>query len=188
MNAFELAALIQASAPNSTAILSPGEIPKSVIAFGWNLAGVDLYWEEPAGMKALNFHENMEIPKKQKFYCPRMIFRYCDESLYCYAVKGKNTITDKTELFMAPFPNMLSKDESCMGTAAPNKEGIDSLKALIQLWAHGFYYGVFTHNAVERVNKTTLKDYYTKFAHNEKSEKFLKSAEKTFGAWKEENS
>lgn len=184
MTGEELGKLVAASARNKTAYtMRPGSLPKNVLSIGWSVSGLDITWEMPAGMHKLNFHENLKIPKRD-FWCPRMLFRYRDESLYTYAVKGKAPITGNTKLYHVPFPNMFEEGESCMGSAQPSAQMIETLDDLIKQWTHGFMYGVFTHDTdASFAKKMTLKNYYLNHAKNSKSEEFLKPAGINFRDW-----
>ena len=174
--------LAKLGSKSSTQIMKPTSIPKETLKIGWSLSGIELYWHLPSEKHNITFAEESGI-KSGLYLCPGLVFHYKEDTISVAAVKDK-VINDETELYYAPFSNMIGKFNSCMGTAQPNSEMIENIGDLIRRWTLGFIEGEFTHNTSGTTKTKDLKEYYENHTKSlEKIHKVLEEANVQFGDW-----
>lgn len=84
---------------------------------------------------------------------PGLVFMATDKDLYIYAFKGASAPTPETRLYQAPFFNVWSRGQVCVGNAArPQNERRDDLDA----WERMFFGSHFTHPNFTQKDRLTI--------------------------------
>lgn len=74
--------------------------------------------------------------------CPGLIFMAAEQAMYVYAFKGAGAPTPETKLYQAPFFNVWSRGQVCVGNAVvPQEDRRDDPDA----WERMFFGSHFTH-------------------------------------------
>jgi len=112
-------------------------------------------------MQLLKFSKSLKI-KNQQYPLPGLIFLLNNTSLYVYAYFGKERPHNATELFKAPFYNMFTEGQICMGDNKMHKlSGIKNKYDAIHIARSIFFESEFSHYVDARVlNSLTLEEYY----------------------------
>lgn len=115
-----------------------------------------IWWSAPK-KRSLFFktssHNSTTFDGKGSCPCPGLVFMATDKSLYVYAFRGKDAPTPKTKLYQAPFFNVWSGGQVCVGNAAlPREEQRDNLDA----WERMFFGSHFTHPNFTEKDRLTV--------------------------------
>lgn len=92
--------------------------------------------------------------------CPGLVFMATQGRLYIYAFKGQGSPTRETNLFQAPFFNVWSRGQVCVGNAdVPKDDRSDDLDA----WERMFFGSHFTHPNFTQKDRLTVGVEPTRF-------------------------
>jgi len=116
-----------------------------------------MIWWTPPQKRALFFKKSSHNAKtfdgKGICPCPGLVFMSTDRSLYLYAVKGASAPSQATALYQAPFFNVWSQGQVCVGNAhVPQEDQRDDLDA----WERLFFRSEFTHPNFTQKNRLTV--------------------------------
>lgn len=85
--------------------------------------------------------------------CPGLVFMAAEGQMYVYAFKGKEAPTRKTKLYQAPFFNVWSQGQVCVGNAdVPKDDRSDDPDA----WERMFFRSHFTHPNFTQKDRLTV--------------------------------
>lgn len=85
--------------------------------------------------------------------CPGLIFMATEQALYVYAFKGTGAPTPETKLYQAPFFNVWSRGQVCVGNAVvPQQDRRDDPDA----WERMFFGSHFTHPNFTQKDRLTV--------------------------------
>jgi PRTRC genetic system protein B len=130
--------------------LAPQEQPamlwhdQSVLASGMGR----MIWFEPPQKRSLFFKESSlnQATFTARGVCatPGLVFMACLDplALYVFAVKGSETPSQDTQLYQAPFFNVWSRGQICMGNSDYPRE---EARANPDAWSKTFFGSHFTH-------------------------------------------
>jgi PRTRC genetic system protein B len=121
---------------------SDGLLPEKVLHI--HTTGGFALWHTPPQEAALLFKNHLSIPCG-KAHIPALIWKADRDSLYVYALKGKDRPGMKTDLYNAPFFNLYEDGRVCMGTVEIDMEGDCSLEEFISRWEDYFLNSYFSH-------------------------------------------
>lgn len=91
----------------------------------------------------LYFKKDLDIPCG-KVKIPALVWKATQSGLQIYAMADKAEPTEKTALYFAPFFNINSKSEVCMGTVDIDVEG-SFLEEFMSRWESYFFNSYFSH-------------------------------------------
>jgi PRTRC genetic system protein B len=118
-----------------------GLLPKNLLAYNPNLNG--LAWWSPAQKRHLSFSKDLGISSGH-YHLPALLFLVIDKTLWLYALDNSRRPSEKSQLFKAPFHNMIDDDSVCMGnTTLPSFNG--SLPEFMHGWEVAFFGSEFSH-------------------------------------------
>ena len=100
-----------------------------------------LIWYIPAGYYSLKFSKDLNIPDGQ-CYLPTLVFKLSKGVLSVFAVKS-NKPTESTKLYVAPFHNVFSGGNVCMGSAKVDKA--NDILHIMENYEEAFFNSKFTH-------------------------------------------
>jgi len=122
--------------------------PKSIMA--GNVLYIDpspngfVMWYTKAARKQLFFVENLGIPNGTAAI-PSLLWVADKRKLYIYALKTDRKPTAATALYHAPFFNVYSEGNVCMGTVDVNIRNSASLEEFTAAWESYFFKSYFSH-------------------------------------------
>lgn len=102
-------------------------------------------WYTPPQKRDLFFTENLGIPSGIA-PVPAMVWKATLNTLSVFALKGKAKPNEKTALYHAPFLNIYSNGNVCMGNVAIQITKQTNLPAFMQLWEDYFFQSNFSHS------------------------------------------
>lgn len=143
--------------------LIEGLKPKDRPVVEWNDPSVlakgmgRLIWWTPPRKRALFFKKSSSslIPVEGKGNCPTpgLVFMAGPRTLHVFAFKGDTAPTRQTQLFQAPFFNVWSNGQVCVGNATlPDEDQRNDLEA----WERFFFGSNFTHPNFREKDRLTL--------------------------------
>lgn len=114
-------------------------------------------WWSPPKRRSLFFkkssHNKATFEGKGTCSCPGLVFMAAEKSMYVYAFKGSDAPNPKTKLYQAPFFNVWSAGQVCVGNAAlPREDQRDNLDA----WERMFFGSHFTHPNFTEKDRLTV--------------------------------
>jgi PRTRC genetic system protein B len=127
----------------SNYLKSKGVLPNKVLFINGQTNGYAI-WYTPPQEVVLYFVQGLNIPTG-KAKIPAMIWKATKNSLNVYAVKGKAKPTDKTLLYHAPYFNIYSSGNVCMGTVNVNIDRFTNLDEFMEKWETYFFNSYFSH-------------------------------------------
>jgi PRTRC genetic system protein B len=140
----ELARALDTSKELNRRFLTPrGLLPEQVLYIDHNHNGC-VIWHTPAREVNLFFTEDLTIPNG-KAKLPPLLWKATKEQLYIYALKTSKKPDGKTLVYHAPFFNVHSNGNVCMGTVAISIENDCFLEDFISQWEHYFFESRFSH-------------------------------------------
>ncbi|OCX54224.1 PRTRC system protein B [Mucilaginibacter sp. PPCGB 2223] len=122
---------------------SRGMLPGNILYINPSHNGFAV-WHTPLQEVDLFFVDGLAIPSG-KAHIPAMIWKATKDSLYVYALKGKGKLTEKTVLYHAPYFNIYSNGNVCMGTVSINIDRYTCLQDFMRLWQEYFFNSYFSH-------------------------------------------
>lgn len=116
-----------------------------------------IVWWSPPKMRSLFFkksgHNGGTFDGRGTCPTPGLVFMATERDLYIYAFKGASAPTPETKLYQAPFFNVWSRGQVCVGNAArPQIERRDDLDA----WDRMFFGSHFTHPNFTQKDRLTI--------------------------------
>jgi PRTRC genetic system protein B len=137
---------------------SKGLLPSNVLYVNQHANGYAVWYTPPQEVN-LFFIDGLKIPSG-KFYIPAMLWKASAEHLSVYALKGKMKPTENTKLCHAPYLNVYSSAQVCMGTVQINSGKTTCLEEFVTTWERYFFDSNFSHsisgNNSTRSNTTDL--------------------------------
>lgn len=157
-------------------LLAPELLPANVLVSMVN----KIIWWNPESYHQLYFVKDLEIPNGC-VWLPPLIFKLEGSSLSVVAFKGKERPTYDTKLYQAPFHNIGSDGDICMGSARV-KKGIDTVHERIQAHEAAFWMSEFSHLMGGCPTKTNLNILYNRLIGTKKKfpKRELKPVEKDY--------
>ncbi|WP_158557170.1 PRTRC system protein B [Mucilaginibacter conchicola] len=102
-------------------------------------------WYTPTQQRVVFFTENLGIPSGRASV-PAMVWKATADTLSVFALKGKAKPNESTPLYHAPFLNIYSGGNVCMGNVAIQITKQTSLAEFMQLWEEYFFQSNFSHS------------------------------------------
>jgi PRTRC genetic system protein B len=127
----------------SNYLKSKGVLPNKVLYINAQTNGYAV-WYTPPQEVVLYFVQGLNIPTG-KAKIPAMIWKATKNSLNVYAIKGKAKPTDKTTLYHAPYFNIYTDGNVCMGTVNINIDRFTNLDEFMDKWETYFFNSYFSH-------------------------------------------
>lgn len=114
-------------------------------------------WWNPPQTRSMFFQKSSHNPKtfSGRGQCPSpgLVFMATDKALYVFAFAGKDAPTQGTALYQAPFFNVWSTGQVCVGNAIrPGEDQRESMDA----WERMFFGSHFTHPNFSEKDRLTL--------------------------------
>lgn len=122
---------------------SKGILPHNILQINPSQKG-SVIWFTKAQQRQLYFVKNLEIPNG-KVKVPAMLWIADREKLSVFAVMNDKRPTEKTPLYHAPFFNVYSDGDVCMGTVDIRIQKSASVEEFIEQWEHYFFNSYFSH-------------------------------------------
>ncbi len=143
--------------------LIEGLKPKDRPSIEWNDPAIlargmgRLIWWTPPRKRAMFFkassHSLVEFSGKGTCPTPGLVFMAAARTLHVFAFKGDAAPTRQTQLFQAPFFNVWSNGQVCVGNAMlPEDDQRNDLEA----WERFFFGSNFTHPNFRQKDRLTL--------------------------------
>jgi PRTRC genetic system protein B len=120
-----------------------GLVPPTVLHINSTHHGF-LIWYTPSKMVDLLFQSNLNI-KSGRGYAPALIWKADREQLRIYAIKVDERPTLETPLFHAPFFNVYSAHNVCMGDVNIDISKNCDVETFMASWEKYFFGSYFTH-------------------------------------------
>ena len=116
-----------------------------------------MIWWQPPQKRSLFFkksaHNDCTFDGRGICPSPGLVFMATDNDLYVYAFKGAGAPTVATKLYQAPFFNVWSRGQVCVGNAVrPKNERRGNLDA----WERMFFGSHFTHPNFTQKDRLTM--------------------------------
>ena len=115
-----------------------------------------LLWWCPPMQRSLFFRRSAQHPgsfeARGRCGCPGLVFLAADRQLFVYAFKGAATPTRDTRLYQAPFFNVWTSGQVCVGNAALPQMDVDDPAA----WERMFFQSHFTHPNFTEPDRLTV--------------------------------
>lgn len=141
-----------------------GIIPKNVLHFD-SMDGSIIFYTEPM-FKTLYFTKQLDIPSAE-YKIPFLLWKYKNKSLSVFALK-KTPKSEKEKLHHAPFMNINTVGNVCMGSVSYGKEE-NFYDSLMEDIVEKFFDSNFSHTNHDNL----LKMNYTKFLKEHAGDKNL---------------
>ncbi|MDF2189316.1 hypothetical protein [Paraflavitalea sp. CAU 1676] len=124
-----------------------GIIPANMIHFDVRPGGYyDMTWFRPAEKRHLFFVDGLHIPSGEAMV-PAMLYQVKRKGLYVYALTSDERPALTTELYNAPYHNVSSDGDVCLGSAKVKKPTTRTYQAEMEYWEAMFWKSEFTHLA-----------------------------------------
>ncbi|MFD0749277.1 PRTRC system protein B [Mucilaginibacter calamicampi] len=128
----------------SSYLKSNGLLSINVLYVNQQSAGYAV-WYTPPQEVTLFFVDSLNI-SSGKYHVPAMVWKANADRLAVYAIKGKAKPAAKTKLYHAPFLNVYSGGNVCMGTVQIQIGKSSCLEEFMQLWQQYFFNSNFSHS------------------------------------------
>lgn len=122
---------------------SRGLLPNNIVYINPLNNGFTVWYTPPQEVN-LFFVESLGIPSG-KVCIPAMLWKASKDRLDVFALKGKSKPTAKTTLYHAPFFNIHSSGNVCMGTVVINIDRSTALEDFMAQWERYFFNSYFSH-------------------------------------------
>jgi PRTRC genetic system protein B len=144
------------------------------LILGYNTDVVDdvVTWICPEQKIHLMFAKSVKGIKSGMYYIPNLVFQSNGKNVKVYSIKKRDIhkLNPDTILYQAPFMNVYSSGEVCIGSAKIKQ--FADVNELIYNVEHMFFNSVFTHTNTNMIVKGSLLDAYNN-QKNKFSEKLL---------------
>lgn len=119
-----------------------GRLPQNLLYADTRKGSEKYIWSNPPRKRMMYFVKNLRI-ENAEYHVPGIIYVAKESSLAVYAYKDKR-LSDKTELFAAPFFNT-SNQSVCLGAAKLQKPTNPTYAELLEYWEKKFWLTEFSH-------------------------------------------
>ena len=133
----------------STFLTPEGILPSNVLHIDPTDNG-SLLWYTKGQKQTLHFTENLNLPSAE-ITLPSLVWKADRKHLRLYALKGKSKPAALTPLYHAPFFNLYSNGNVCMGDVSVRIRQAASLEEFIGAW-HGYFYGSYFSHLIDSHN------------------------------------
>ena len=123
---------------------SRGILPNKVLYVNYGANGYAI-WYTPPQETTLFFTESLNIPSG-KARVPAMVWKATNEKLSVFAIKGKTKPSAETALYHAPYLNIYTGGNVCMGTVKIAIGRDTALEDFMNLWETYFFNSYFSHS------------------------------------------
>lgn len=128
---------------------------------------IEMIWYRPEEKRNLFFSEQLHIPSGEA-WVPALIYHAERKSLNIYALNSNDRPKENTQLYHAPFHNINSDGNVCLGSAKVKKEKRNTYQSLMKYWEDMFWLSEFTHLAGhENITKTNVNTLWKKLIGKE---------------------
>ena len=171
-------------AKNEDKILEKSCFPyRNILGFKSNPMETTVAWIYPAQKVNLLYRENVKGIKSGIYHIPNIVFVSNGNSVDVYAIKRKDilNLSEDTILYHAPFMNIGSRGDVCMGSA--KVEDYDTVTEMIDSVEQAFFQSIFTHTNHNNIVEGGILDCY----NNQKKkfdEKLLIKCKRLKEIWK----
>lgn len=154
-----LSELLQTSQDVKNSYLkSKGILPANVLYVNQQANGYAVWYTPPQEVN-LFFVDSLNIPSG-KYHIPAMLWKANADHLAVFAIKGRSKPGATTKLYHAPYLNVYSRGNVCMGTVEIQIGKSTCLEDFMQLWEQYFFNSNFSHsisgNNSTKTNTTDL--------------------------------
>ncbi|SRR6266498_3294360 len=148
--AAELAAHLNTSTDlNKDFLTTKGLLPDNLLYLKSNKQGFAV-WFTPSHKLQLFFKEALLIPCGEAFVLA-MVWKAERETLHVYAIANDKKSSINTSLYHAPFFNVYSNGNVCMGSVDVEIETNCCLEDFIKMWQSYFFNSYFSHMVSEHI-------------------------------------
>ena len=140
----------------------------SHLLYARNRPGITVVmWYRQSEKRSLNFTEKLKI-KSTGVIIPAMLYLVINNKLYLFALSDNDRPTLSTKLYNAPFFNVYSDGNVCLGTA---KVGVraKTFELEAERFERAFYMAEQTHGAHKDICKTPITQLWPKLIAANKS-------------------
>ncbi|MBW8683506.1 prokaryotic E2 ligase family D protein [Chitinophaga rhizophila] len=120
-----------------------GVFPATVLKIDTRPAGNVTWYTKPKSV-FMHFQQSSDIPSG-KAKIPALVWKANQRKLSVFALKDGKRPKENTELYHAPFFNVYSSGEVCMGTTSLKTLAKKTLLPFMQEWERLFFDSVFSH-------------------------------------------
>lgn len=133
---------------------------RNILGYQSDLMEDTVAWIYPAGKVKLHYSGNVKGLKTKLYFIPHIVFISNGKSITVHAIKGNDILklTEKTQLYKAPFMNVNSDWTVCMGSAKVKK--FHDVNEMIQSIEDAFFESTFTHTNYNKIVKGGIVDCY----------------------------
>jgi PRTRC genetic system protein B len=140
-----LSGLLQTTQETKSGYLkSKGLLPSNILYVNQQANGYAVWYTPPREVN-LFFVDRLNIPSG-KFHVPAMLWKANADHLTVYGLKGKSKPTEKTKLCHAPYLNIYTSGQVCMGTVQINIGKSACLEDFTKTWEQYFFNSNFSHS------------------------------------------
>lgn len=143
----ECAQLVKSLTPSvrfEGSFLQPsGLIPPNVLYLSWT--GRYAVWYTAARRIDLKFTESLGIPSGEASI-PPLVWKAGKNSLQLFALRDTKKINEQASLYHAPFFNVFSTGDVCMGTVKVDLPEDTTLEDFMAIWETCFFNSYFSHS------------------------------------------
>lgn len=122
-------------------IYCKGFLPKNLLYQGKNNLNVELIWYVKSSWQTLSFSKSLGI-KNGIMKVPTLIFKLKGSELFVFAIKSDSP-KESSLLYQAPFHNVFSGGNICMGSAKVVKS--NEINEIMRNYEKAFFQSKFTH-------------------------------------------
>jgi PRTRC genetic system protein B len=124
-----------------------GIIPESLLKFEVLPGGNhELIWYRLEEKRQLFFSPGLHIPSGTA-WVPALIYHAKKSSLSVYAITDTSRPVDSTKLYKAPFHNVNSEGDVCLGSAKVKRPDTKTYDSIMKYWEDMFWLSEFSHLA-----------------------------------------
>lgn len=146
-----------------------GYIPDNLLQYDVLPGGkYRMVWYRPAEERVLHFSTALHMPSG-KAWAPAMLYVAENKSLAVYALKSDARPKQNTQLYKAPFHNIYSNGNVCLGSAKTKKPDHNTYEAHMRYWEDMFWLSEFTHlNGNGNPTRTNLTNIWKKLINSKR--------------------
>lgn len=155
-----------------------GLIPENLLSFNVLPGGnYKMVWYRPAEVRMIYFDEKLHI-KSGKAWIPALIYTAERNGLNVYAIASDSRPGEVTKLYQAPFHNVASDGDVCLGNAKVKKPSQKTYLTEMKYWEDLFWLSEFSHlNGSDNPTKTNLNTVWKKLLASKEKLKWNKLGE-----------
>lgn len=114
-------------------------IPEHLLYCHHVIGNTVIAWYRPAMKRMLNFSEALGIKGESSVHVPATLYLLHNNKLYVYALMTSERPTLSTKLYNAPFFNIYTTGEVCLGTAPVGRVKSKTFEGEAERYERGFY-------------------------------------------------